>query len=71
MVKIQELIKDFEVSQKRHIELNTKIKEYFEPLLIEAGKNGDREEFYKLFRQLPDCPFLFGAYRIMDLYEMG
>lgn len=50
--------------------LNRKIREHYEPLMIDAAKRGDVSEYNRLVSELPNCPFKTTAYRIGDLHNI-
>jgi hypothetical protein len=65
---ILNVISEFNVINKQRNELNSKIREHYEPLMTKAGKDGDLIEFERLMNELPDCPFLLTSYRMCELY---
>ena len=67
---IHDVISRFLVVNKERNELNTTIRNHYEPLLTEASKNKDKYEFDRLLSQLPDCPFVMTAYRIGELNSL-
>ena len=69
-LKIEEVIDLYKVINKQRIDLNNTIKAHYEPLLTDAAKNQDKQEFHRLLSELPDCPFTNTAYRIGELYKI-
>ena len=62
------VISEFNVINKKRNELNSKIREHYEPLMTKAGKEDNLIEFERLMNELPDCPFLMTSYRMCELY---
>lgn len=54
------------INEERNL-LNSIISEHYTPLLTNAAKNKNQSECDKLLSELPDCPFLMTAYRIIEL----